>query len=221
MAETITTAELAAELKTTSKRLARWLRGERQRRHTLLAEFPVGARWQFTREQADQLADEFRTSSARRRVSDSAVQRRAESIIRQRLARRLSVSLEPGVIKLAEGAPVHVDAVSEDGGVIAEIFARQGALKAGQQKKVAIDTLKLITIRREKPGVRLVIAFADSEASGYATGGGWVAQALRTWDVQVEVVSIPENLRGEILAAQDGQRMVNPDDAADDVAIDA
>jgi hypothetical protein len=95
-----------------------------------------------------------------------------------------------------------------------EIFARQGDLKGGQQKKVAIDTLKLITIRRERSEAKLHIAFADQEASLYATGGGWVAQALRTWKVEVVVIDIPPELRDEIRAAQEGQRMVNPDERA-------
>src|SRR4051794_20387603 len=100
---------------------------------------------------------------------------------------------------------------------MAEIFARQGELKGGQQKKVAIDTLKLITIRHERPETKLVIAFADAEASAFATSGRWVAQALRTWNVNVELVEIPTALRDEIRAAQRRQRMVNADEAAGDV----
>jgi hypothetical protein len=136
-------------------------------------------------------------------------------VIRERLAERLNVKLAPLTIRLAAGAPLQVDAASPDGTVLAEIFARQGELKGGQQKKVAIDALKLITIRRERPGTRLLLAFADSAAAAYATGGGWVAQALRTWEVDVVVVDIPDELRSEIRAAQGSQTMVNPDIAMD------
>jgi hypothetical protein len=38
--------------------------------------------------------------------------------------------------------------------------------------------------------------------------------------VDVEIIDIPQDLRDEIVAAQQRQRMVNPDDAADDVASD-
>jgi hypothetical protein len=72
----------------------------------------------------------------------------------------------------------------------------------------------------EAPETALMLAFADEEASAYATGGGWVAQALRTREVKVEVIDIPESLRDEILAAQKNQRMVNADEAAEDVTID-
>jgi hypothetical protein len=68
------------------------------------------------------------------------VQRRAEEIIRTLLSQRLGVPLAPRTITLAAGAPVQVDAASDDGKVLAEIIARRGLLNGGQQKKVAIDT---------------------------------------------------------------------------------
>jgi hypothetical protein len=172
----------------------------------------------FPREHADQLAEEFEVTEASGHLSDSSVQRRAEEVIRGLLAERLRVDLAPRTIKLPDGAPVQVDAASPDGRVLAEIFARQGALKGGQQKKVAIDTLKLITVRCHHPNTWLVLCFADEAAAAYATGGGWLAQALRTWDVTVETIDIPQDLRDEILAAQKGQKMVNVEDVADDVA---
>ncbi|MDX6708983.1 MAG: hypothetical protein QOI48_4829 [Solirubrobacteraceae bacterium] len=217
---TVTAGQLAAELQTTPSRLVRWLRAQRERGHPLLADRRPGVPYAFSREDADLLAAEHRANAALGHVSDSAIQRRAEAVIRDRLAERLGMPLAARTITLAAGAPVQVDAASPDGKVLAEIFARQGELKGGQQKKVSIDTLKLITIRCEHPDTRLVIAFADEKASRYATGGGWVAQALRTWNVDVEIIDIPQDLCDEILAAQQRQRMVNADDAADDVASD-
>jgi hypothetical protein len=150
-------------------------------------------------------------------ASDSAVQQRAEAVIRDRLAAQLGVSLDPKRLKLQGGSTVHVDAAAPDDSVIAEIFARQGQLKGGQQKKAAIDTLKLITLRRVHQDAQLVLAFADEEAAHYATGGGWVAQALREWKVDVVILDIPASLRDEIRAAQSTQKMVNVDEVVDDV----
>ena len=175
-----------------------------------MAAIPARSPFRFTREHADQLAAEFEAATEEGHVSDSAVQRRAEEVIRLALADRLGVTLEPRTIKLAAGAPVQVDAASPDDRILGEIFARQGTLKGGQQKKVAIDTLKLITVREERPGTKLVLCFADEAAAAYALGGGWIAQALRTWRVEVEVVRIPNELRAEIVAAQAGQTMINP-----------
>jgi hypothetical protein len=217
----LTATELANELKVNPRRLRRWLRAQKAAGHPLLGGHLTSARWEFSRQDADRLIADFRSSELNPHVSDSAVQRKAELVIRERLAERLGVALSPRTVRLAAGAPVQVDASSPDGTVLAEIFARQGELKGGQQKKVAIDTLKLITIRRERPDTRVILAFADNDAAAYATGGGWVAQALRSWQVDVEVVDIPEQLRNEIRAAQAVQTMVNPDVSteADDALI--
>jgi len=82
--------------------------------------------------------------------SDSAVQRAAEAVIRRKLAAFVGKDLAPATVTFDTGACVQVDAVASDESVLAEIFARQGKLKSGQQKKVAIDTLKLITLGRTR-----------------------------------------------------------------------
>jgi len=209
----VTASKMAAELEVDARKLRRWLRSQKETGHPLLSGHSTYARWEFSRAEADQLISEFSSSAASSHVSDSAVQREAEHLIRERLAERLGVSLAPRIIDLGAGAPVQVDAASPDCTVLAEIFARQGPLKGGQQKKVAIDTLKLITIRHKYPQTRVLLAFADSEAAGYATGGGWLAQALKTWDVGVEIVDIPDDLRQKIRAAQASQVMVNSEPA--------
>jgi hypothetical protein len=147
----LTVAQLATELETTPNRLSRWLRLQRDAGHPLLVGVPARSPWRFTREQADQLASEFEAAEAEGHLSDSLVQRRAEEVIRGLVAERLNVDLAPRTIKLKAGAPVQVGAASPDDQVLAEIFARQGTLKGGQQKKVAIDTLKLITVGKERP----------------------------------------------------------------------
>jgi hypothetical protein len=227
VAEIVVPNEMAKQLGVQPLRLRNWLRAERANGHPLLAGHVHRGRWEFTRPDADRLMSDFRAfrdgrvSMGSSHPSASEVQRRAERAIRAQLARRLRTRLRPETLVLAGGgAAVQVDAVAPDGSVIAEIFARQGPLKAGQQKKAAIDALKLITIGRERPEARLVLAFADEAAAAYATGGGWLAQALRTWSVSVEVVEIAPALRAEIRAAQRRQRMVNVSDVADDVALE-
>ncbi len=131
----ITARALAAELDTSYHRLSKWLRQQRDNGHPVLVDFPARSPFRFTRSQADQLAAEFAAADADGHVSDSAVQRRAEEVIRDLLSQRIGVPLKPRTIKLAAGAPVQVDAASDDGKVLAEIFARQGSLKGGQQKK--------------------------------------------------------------------------------------
>ena len=148
--------------------------------------------------------------------SDSAVQRAAEEKIRDELAGLVGKPLAPGTVTFATGAPVQVDAVASDESVLAEIFARQGKLKPGQQKKVALDAFKLVTLGRSRPHAQLILVFADDAAAAYALGAGWLAEALKTWKVTVIVVELDDAERDRIREAQALQEMRNPD-ADDDV----
>ncbi len=115
--------------------------------------------------------------------SVSAVQRVAEALIRQKLAAIIGKQLAPATVTFDTGAPVQVDAVAADDSdesVLVEIFARQGKLKPGQQKKVALDAFKLVTLGRNRPRTELILAFADDAAAAYARGTGWLAEAY-TW----------------------------------------
>jgi len=148
--------------------------------------------------------------------SDSSTQRGAESAILAAVSAELGVTLTPLSLALPNGARVQVDGAAADFSVLVEAFARQGALKGGQQKKVCQDALKLITLGRIHPNARLMIAFADPEAAAYASRGTWVAEALATWGVEVIVVDIDPELRTELREAQLRQVMLNPDDSAAD-----
>ncbi len=166
------------ELQTTANRLGRWLRARRARGHPLLANRRPGVPYVFSREDADLLAAEYRASAALGHVSDSAIQRRAE-------AEQLGVLPAARTITLAAGAPVQVDAASPDGKVLAEIFPRQGETEgrpAGEGRhRHAQAHHDPVRAPRHAPGHRLCRRGGVEDA----TGGGWVAQALRTWNVDV------------------------------------
>lgn len=155
--------------------------------------------------------------------SDSAVQREAEKAIVHALAARLNVPLKPGgTLQVGDGVNVRLDAVSEDGQVAVEAYARQGVLKGGQLKKIAQDVLKFALLRR-LPGfqsARLIVVFASEEARDSITG--WVRHAAEEFDVELEVVEISNEVRERIVAAQDRQKMVNIPvaDAVGDLTID-
>ena len=141
--------------------------------------------------------------------SDSSVQVEAEAIIRDKVAALLGTALAPATVTFNTGAPMQVNGAAVDESVLIEIFARQGRLKAGQQKKVALDAFKLITLRRSRPDARLILAFADADAAASARGNGWLAQALAIWGVEVLIVDLDDELRDEIRAAQRLQDMRN------------
>ncbi len=143
---------------------------------------------------------------------DAVVQREAEALIRDRAATLVGKSLASATVTFDTGAAVQVDGVADDESVLVEIFAHQGKLKGGQQRKVALDALKLITLGRSRPGTQLILAFADDEAAAYARGNGWLAQALSTWNVTVLVIELDDEDRKKIRAAQIVQEMRYPDD---------
>ena len=85
------------------------------------------------------------------------------------------ITLTPDRIRLSGGAYVDVDGVAADSSAFVEVFAHQGPLKGGQRHKVTNDALKLITLGREHPNARLIVAFADPQAASCVTGKGWIA----------------------------------------------
>lgn len=151
--------------------------------------------------------------------SDSKVQREAEEIIRTQVSEKVGAELAPADLAFETGALVRVDGATADESVIVEIFARQGKLKPGQQKKVALDAFKLVTLGRNRPNSRLIVVFADDDAAAYALGKGWLAQALKTWKVEVLVVELDAVQRERILAAQIEQRDALGETAEDGTGV--
>jgi hypothetical protein len=143
--------------------------------------------------------------------SDSTAQRDAEPIILAALSSELGVELEPRRLQLPSGAYCDVDGVSPDELVLVEAFARQSKLKGGQRGKIARDALKLMTLRECRPGARLILALADPNIVRSLTAKSWLAEALRTFNIQVLYVEIPADARDKIAAAEIRQVMVNPD----------
>lgn len=142
--------------------------------------------------------------------SDSGVQRDAEVLILDAVAKYVDMALAPRIVRFDSGATVQVDGAPSDESLFVEIFARQGALKSGQRKKVSQDALKLVTLGRSRPSARLILAFADEQAAAYASKGTWLSEALRTWGVEVLVVELEQTVRARIREAQVQQQMVNP-----------
>lgn len=54
--------------------------------------------------------------------------------------------------------------------MLKQAFARIGALKAGQKKKVATDALKFVALKARYPDAKFILAFADQAASDSVVG---------------------------------------------------
>jgi len=142
-------------------------------------------------------------------LSDSTVQCDAEAVIIERLADALGVPLQPSGRVAVGGAYIEVDARSEDDTVFVEAYARQGALKGAQLKKIGQDILKFVFLRRqpEYADAHVVIAFASPEARDSVRG--WLACAADEFGIELRVVEVPCDLRQQITEAQQRQVMVN------------
>jgi len=141
--------------------------------------------------------------------SDSVVQREAEVVALAALSSAEGVILAPAKLELAPGVRVHVDGFHPGPpAVIAEVFARQGALKGGQRHKLMSDAFKLASVKAGIPGARVMLVLT-SEVAKAGLCIGWRAAALKALGIEVRVVALPPELAERVVAAQKRQRMVN------------
>ncbi len=141
--------------------------------------------------------------------SDSREHQSAEALILHAVSAVVGIELGPRSLRLDGGARVDVDGVAPDESVLVEVFAHQGRLKGAQFHKVARDALKLITLRRSRNDSRLILAFGDADAAACVSGNSWLAEALRTWGIEVLDVDLDDEVRTGLRVAQARQVMVN------------
>ena len=144
------------------------------------------------------------------RKSHSDEQMSAESYIRDALNHEYGLSLKPRKLDLGGGVCVELDGFDEENRVLCEIYARVGRLKGAQPNKLAADILKMELIERKLTmNFRKMIAFCDAEAARSSRSKSWLSYVASELGVDVEVMNIPEDVRVQILIAQERQKMVN------------
>jgi hypothetical protein len=141
--------------------------------------------------------------------SNSDAQVAAEWAILHKLGIVIDVALDQGTSVPVGDSVVKPDGAAMDNSVFVEVFAHIGPLKGGQKHKVSTDALKLLAIRDVHPKARLILAFADEDAARSVSG--WKAAMLESNGIEVRVVDLDPDERARIEAAQQRQRMVNPD----------
>lgn len=142
--------------------------------------------------------------------SNSGEQQSAERLILEAASAHLGTAVAPRRVDLPAGSYVDVDGVADTPPAFVEVYAHQGRLRGGQRHKIASDVLKLLTLGKAHPSARLVLAFADNEVARQVENKGWLAEAIRTWGVEVFVADLPDEIRAGLRAAQGRQVMVNP-----------
>jgi hypothetical protein len=141
--------------------------------------------------------------------SDSSAQQIGERAMLDALERQLGIRFDEGV-ETGIDIAVKPDAVNRKEMVVVEVYARIGRVKGAQLHKIKGDLLKLALIeKRLGTDWRKILCFASEEAASYATGTSWVAEAAREFGIEVVVVTIPDDVKASIVAAQNRQKMVN------------
>lgn len=144
--------------------------------------------------------------------SDSTEQCSAERRILDELNRKLGLSLSsaPQKPKNEAVAGIKLDGFDLERRVLCEVYAHIGKLKGAQPDKVAGDILKMLYAEKLLGGRwRKLFCFADKQAAQILTGKSWLAAAARLFDIEVQVVSLPERVRASVRGAQARQVMVN------------
>ena len=142
--------------------------------------------------------------------SDSSEQQTAETFMLKSLEQKLGLNFDSGATLPIE-IGVKPDAIDPINKVIVEVYARVGEVKGGQLHKIKGDILKLALIEKKLGnGWRKILCFASDEAAKYVQGKSWVAEAAKAFNVEIQVVNLPLELRNDVVSAQKRQRMVNP-----------
>lgn len=109
-----------------------------------------------------------------------------------------------------QGRRFTVDGYAERGDEIflVEVWSRVGVAQAAQKHKVRADILKLATLTRlfqqERPTARVEcsIVFVDELAAQALSKTTWASLSAELFGIRTEVITISDELRQAILAAQ-------------------
>ena len=142
----------------------------------------------------------------KRAPGDSTEQRSAEQVMIAAVAQQIGCSLVKQRIDLPNGSCLEVDGCNEQRTVLCEAWAHQGAPKSAQKMKVITDASKLFLAGKVIGGdVRRIFVFADDCAAAWFRGRSWMAEALRTMQVEVCVIELPADVRASLITAQKRQ----------------
>lgn len=144
---------------------------------------------------------------ARTHLSLSDVQKEAEECALELIRAQPGYSaLKAKRVTVGDGYCQPDGVVTSGSKKIVEVYAKVGALKGAQSKKVATDILKFATIRRQAgyEKARCELYFVDHEARDSVRG--WMNEAAGEFGVALKVVpGFPSSMTRKLLAAQKRQ----------------
>ena len=145
--------------------------------------------------------------------SSAHVQMQAEDVIFRKVEELLTLKLERNPkIYLADNAFTYMqpDFYSEEHSIIGEIFAHIGKPKKAQDNKIANDVLKMLLLEKVTGKQhRKIIVVCDQAEKKKLEGQSVLAESIRQFDVEIMYIAIDDNIKAEILKAQERQKMIN------------
>ena len=145
--------------------------------------------------------------------SSSIEQMQAEDIIFALTEKMLGATLEKNKkIFLADNAFTYMqpDLYSEDKYIVGEIFAHIGKPKKAQDNKIANDILKMLLLEKiTGKQYRKIIVVCDLSEKKKLEGQSVLAESIRQFGIEILYIEISEDIRNQILNAQELQKMTN------------
>ena len=108
--------------------------------------------------------------------------------------------------------PLHIqpDFYSEQDCIIGEIFAHIGKPKKAQDNKIANDILKMLLLEKKtNKQYRKIVVVCDEAEEKKLQGLSALAESIRQFDIEIMYIELDEDIRNQIIEAQELQRMTN------------
>ena len=145
--------------------------------------------------------------------SSAHIQMQAEDIIFNKVEKLFNIKLEKNKkIYLADNAFTYIqpDLYSEDKYIVGEIFAHIGKPKKAQDNKIANDILKMLLLEKiTGKKYRKIIVVCDLSEKKKLEGQSVLAESIRQFGIEILYIEISEDIRNQILNAQELQKMTN------------
>ena len=145
--------------------------------------------------------------------SSSVEQMQAEDIIFALTEKMLGATLEKNKkIFLADNAFTYIqpDFYSAESLIVGEIFAHIGKPKKAQDNKIANDVLKMLLLEKiTGQQYRKIIVVCDEAEKKKLEGLSALAESIRQFGIEIMMVHIEDDLRTQLLEAQNRQKMTN------------
>ena len=105
---------------------------------------------------------------------------------------------------------IQPDFYSAEHCIVGEIFAHIGKPKKAQDNKIANDILKMLLLEKiTGKQYKKIIVICDEMEEKKLRGASALSESIRQFGIEIMYIQIDDQLRQEILNAQERQRMTN------------